>query len=106
MRYNIIDCKESDLKDLYDGSARLTVAKKMMDETHNLFELGLLEFVDKGNLLYIMYNEKDNTDCMIAKEICVRSIYNEQELRDYLKYVMDNGYSFRIGLKNRKRIKK
>ena len=53
-----------------------------------------------------MYNEKDNTDCMIAKEICVRSIYNEQELRDYLKYVMDNGYSFRIGLKNRKRIKK
>ena len=42
---------ESDfIADLYDGSARLTVAKKMMDETHNLFELGLLEFVDKGNL--------------------------------------------------------
>ena len=36
--------------DLYDGSDRLTVAKKMMDESHNLFELGLLEFVDKGNL--------------------------------------------------------
>lgn len=64
------------------------------------------QFVDKGNMLYIMYNEKDNTDCMIAKEICVRGIYNEQGLRDYLKYVMDNGYSFRIGLKNRKRIKK
>lgn len=40
----------STIADLYDGSARLKVAKKMMDESHNLFELGLLEFVDKGNL--------------------------------------------------------
>jgi len=40
----------STIADLYDGSVRLRVAKKMMDESHNLFELGLLEFVDKGNL--------------------------------------------------------
>lgn len=40
----------STIADLYDGSRRLTVAKKMMDESHPLFELGLLEFVDKGNL--------------------------------------------------------
>ena len=40
----------SKIGDLYDGSERFTVAKKMMDESHTLFELGLLEFVDKGTL--------------------------------------------------------
>ena len=52
--HDVLLRRESDLNstiaDLYDGSARLKVAKKMMDESHNLFKLGLLEFVDKGNL--------------------------------------------------------
>jgi len=38
------------IADLYDGSERYTVATKMMEETHPLMKLGLLEFVNKGNL--------------------------------------------------------
>ncbi len=33
MRYNIIDCKESDLKDLYDGSA-LTFVGISIDDSN------------------------------------------------------------------------
>lgn len=36
--------------DLYDGEIRYTVASQMMDESHDLFKKGLLEFTKKGNL--------------------------------------------------------
>ena len=38
------------IADLYDNEDRFSVAKEMMEETHNLFEKGLLEFLKKGNL--------------------------------------------------------
>lgn len=40
----------STIGDLYDGGKRYTVASQMMDETHELFKKGLLEFSQKGNL--------------------------------------------------------
>ena len=36
--------------DLYDGEDRYKIASQMMDETHELFKKGLLEFSTKGNL--------------------------------------------------------
>lgn len=36
--------------DLYDGEDRYKIASQMMDETHELFKKGLLEFSKKGNL--------------------------------------------------------
>lgn len=36
--------------DLYDGSKRYDIATEMMEETHELFQNGLLEFSTKGNL--------------------------------------------------------
>ena len=38
------------ISDLYDGGRRYTVATQMMEETHELFKKGLLEFETKGNL--------------------------------------------------------
>lgn len=38
------------ISDLYDGNERYSVASKMMEESHELFQKGLLEFVQKGNL--------------------------------------------------------
>ena len=40
----------STISDLYDGSERYDVATKMMDESHELFKKGLLEFAKKENL--------------------------------------------------------
>ncbi len=52
--YDVIRCSESSLnvtiEDLYDGSARYSVAGQMLDESDILFKKGLLEFVKKGNL--------------------------------------------------------
>lgn len=38
------------ISDLYDGSKRYSVASEMMEETHELFKKGLLEFSKKGNI--------------------------------------------------------
>jgi len=38
------------IADLYDGGRRYTIASQMMEETHELFKKGLLEFETKGNL--------------------------------------------------------
>ena len=38
------------ISDLYDNEERFSVAKEMMEETHELFEKGFLEFSKKGNL--------------------------------------------------------
>ena len=38
------------IADLYDGGSRYTVATQMMEESHELFKKGLLEFETKGNL--------------------------------------------------------
>ena len=38
------------IADLYDNEQRFSVAKEMMEETHELFEKGFLEFSKKGNL--------------------------------------------------------
>ncbi len=38
------------IADLYDGGERYNVATKMMEETHELFQKGFLEFTKKGNL--------------------------------------------------------
>ena len=38
------------IADLYDGGKRYTIATQMMEETHELFKKGLLEFETKGNL--------------------------------------------------------
>ena len=38
------------IADLYDGSERYSVATAMMEESHELFQKGLLEFDKKGNL--------------------------------------------------------
>lgn len=38
------------ISDLYDGGERYSVATKMMEENHELFQKGLIEFVKKGNL--------------------------------------------------------
>lgn len=38
------------ISDLYDGGERYSVATEMMEEKHELFQKGLIEFVKKGNL--------------------------------------------------------
>lgn len=38
------------ISDLYDGGERYNVATEMMEEKHELFQKGLVEFVKKGNL--------------------------------------------------------
>ena len=38
------------ISDLYDGEARYMIASQMMDETHELFKKGIIEFSQKGNL--------------------------------------------------------
>ncbi|MBO4638895.1 MAG: ATP-binding protein [Treponema sp.] len=40
----------STIADLYDGGRRYSVATEMMEEKHELFQKGLLEFIKKGNL--------------------------------------------------------
>ena len=40
----------STISDLYDGGERYNVASEMMEEKHELFQKGLLEFAKKGNL--------------------------------------------------------
>ena len=41
---------DSTLSDIFDGEERYIIAKQMLDETHNLFKMGYLEFVNKGNV--------------------------------------------------------
>lgn len=66
MRYNIIDCKESDLKDLYNGSA-LTYVGTSIDDDHLEWLVNCLKehgwemkqpdfYVIKGKLLNEVYN--------------------------------------------------
>ena len=38
------------ISDLFDGSKRYSVATEMIEETHELFQKGFLEFIKKGNL--------------------------------------------------------
>lgn len=38
------------ISDLYDGGERYSVATEMMEEKHELFQKGLIEFAKKGNL--------------------------------------------------------
>lgn len=38
------------ISDLYDGGERYNIATEMMEEKHELFQKGLVEFVKKGNL--------------------------------------------------------
>ena len=38
------------ISDLYDGGERYSVVTKMMEEKHELFQKGLIEFAKKGNL--------------------------------------------------------
>ena len=65
------------------------------------------DFVKKGNILYIVYNDKDRADWNVTKkEIVIRNIYNSDGLRKYVKLCTENHYSFNISLKNFKRIKK
>ena len=40
----------STISDLYDGGERYSVAIEMMEEKHELFQKGLIEFAKKGNL--------------------------------------------------------
>ncbi|MDO4506227.1 MAG: ATP-binding protein [Spirochaetales bacterium] len=52
--YDVIRGGESSLNrtisDLWDGNKRFQMATEMMEETHDLFKRGLLEFCRKGNL--------------------------------------------------------
>jgi len=41
---------DATIADLYDGSTRYDVASRMMEEEHDLFKKGYLEFTRKGNL--------------------------------------------------------
>ncbi len=38
------------LSDIFDGEERYLIAKQMLEETHDLFKKGYLEFVNKGNV--------------------------------------------------------
>ena len=41
---------DSTLSDIFDGEERYILAKQMLEETHELFKNGFLEFVNKGNV--------------------------------------------------------
>ena len=41
---------DNTLSDIFDGEERYLIAKQMLDETHDLFKKGYLEFVNKGNV--------------------------------------------------------
>ncbi len=41
---------DSTLSDIFDSEDRYLIAKQMLDETHDLFKDGYLEFVNKGNV--------------------------------------------------------
>ena len=42
-----LDCT---LSDIFEGAERYDIAKEMLNESHELFKQGYLEFVDKGNV--------------------------------------------------------
>ena len=52
--HDVLEGGESNLNatiaDLYDGGRRYSVATEMMEEKHELFQKGLIEFTKKGNL--------------------------------------------------------
>lgn len=61
------------------------------------------EFVAKGNILYIAYNEHDYKSVWIADEITLKNLYTEKELRDYISLCKEHHYPFLISMKNYKR---
>ena len=61
------------------------------------------EFVDKGNILYIAYNEHDYVSPLVTKNNTVKIIHTEEELQKYVNLCKNNHYPFLISMKNYKR---
>ena len=70
------------ISDLYDGGERYNVATEMMEEKHELFEKGLLEFTKKGNLsdAYISLTDKGRKLVLGEKAFLFEDSINDKNL--------------------------
>ncbi len=70
------------ISDLFDGGKRYTVATQMMEETHELFKKGLIEFERKGNLTdaAITLTDKGKKLIFAEKAFLFEEKINEKDL--------------------------
>ena len=70
------------ISDLYDGGERYSVATEMMEEKHELFQKGLIEFAKKGNLseASITLSDKGRKLVLGEKAFLVEDSINDKNL--------------------------
>ena len=75
-------CLNTTISDLYDNEDRFTVAQQMMEETHELFQKGLIEFTKKGNLseAYITLSDKGRKLVLGEKAFLFEDSINDKNL--------------------------
>lgn len=59
---------DSTLSDIFDSEDRYLIAKQMLDETHDLFKDGYLEFVNKGNVADATFTLTDKAKKLVLGE--------------------------------------
>ena len=59
---------DATIADLYDGGERYNVATEMMEESHELFQKGLVEFTEKGNLADARFTLSDKGKKLVLGE--------------------------------------
>lgn len=70
------------ISDLYDGVERYRVATEMIEEKHELFQKGLIEFAKKGNLseAYITLSDKGRKLVLSEKAFLFEDSINDKNL--------------------------
>ena len=64
----VISDLNATLSELFDGEDRYVVAKQMLQETHELFKNGYLEFVNKGNVADATFTLTDKAKRLVLGE--------------------------------------
>ncbi|MDD7417408.1 MAG: ATP-binding protein [Treponemataceae bacterium] len=59
---------DATIANLYDGGERYNVATEMMEESHELFQKGLVEFTEKGNLADARFTLSDKGKKLVLGE--------------------------------------
>lgn len=91
------------ISDLYDGGERYNVATEMMEEKHELFQKGLVEFVKKGNLsdATITLSDKGRKLVLGEKAFLFEDSINDKNL---IKQTASKKRSFSTALKIRRKL--
>ena len=63
-----LDCT---LSDIFEGAERYDIAKEMLNESHELFKQGYLEFVDKGNVAEASFTLTEKAKKLVLGEKAV-----------------------------------